>query len=272
MMPKQFMKQFVLFAIFFFLFCGILCSGVSDSGAAEFRVDNEIQVEGSPEKITSTIFLLNGNFISLIDENGEITFFDSDRQIFTLLDPVLRIQTQLDAAETKKRVELLRQQVMTSPDLDPNTFNAFAVKPVFQSEYEEVSGTLALQSPWIDYLLVTHILADSEIVKQYFDSCDWVCYLHLRIDPRLTTMLVRLEINRILREKNRFASRISVSVFPKGKVPIAKPDKAQSSHKIILRLDHTDTKRIEQAKEFRRTFTMILFDEYQKKVAEKKKK
>jgi hypothetical protein len=85
-------------------------------------------------------------------------------------------------------------------------------------------------------------------------------------------MLVRLEVNRILREKNRFASRIAVSVFPKGKVPIAKPDKAQSSHKIILRLDHTDTKRIDQAKEFRRTFTMISFDEYQMKVAEKKKK
>ncbi|MDR1271078.1 MAG: hypothetical protein LBK82_16310 [Planctomycetaceae bacterium] len=271
-MSKQFKKHFVLFAVFFSLFLEISDSGVKNSGAAEFRIDNEIQVEGSPEKITSTIFLLNGNFISLIGENGEITFFDSDKQIFRLLDPVLRIQTQLDAAETKKRVELLRQQVMTSPDLDPNTFNAFAVKPVFQSsEYEDVSGTLALQSSWVDYLFVTHILNDSEIVKQYFDSCDWVCYLHLRIDPRLTTMLVRLEVNRILREKNRFASRISVSVFPKGKVPMAKPDKAQSSHKIILRLDHTDTKRIDQAKEFQRTFTMISFDEYQKKVAEKKK-
>jgi hypothetical protein len=252
------MKRFILFFLFL---------GISFSGAAEFRIDNEMQVEGSAKKATSTIFLLNDNFISLIGENGEITFFDSDRQIFTLLDPVLRIQTQLDAAETKRKVERLRQQVMTSPGLDPNTFNAFAVKPVFQPEFEETSGTLALQSPWMDYLLVTHVLTDPETTKQYFDFCDWVCYLHLRIDPRSTTMLARLEVNRILREKNRFASRISVSVFPKGKTPIAKPDKAQSSHKMILRLDHTDTKRIDQAKEFRRTFQMMAFDEYQKLVA-----
>jgi hypothetical protein len=266
------MKSFILFVVFSFLSFGILLSGVGNSIAVEFRIDNEIQVEGSPEKITSTTFLLNGNFISLIGDNGEITFFDSDRQIFTLLDPVLRVQTQLDAAETKKKVELLRQQVMTSPGLDPNTFNAFAVKPVFQPEYEETSGTLALQSPWIDYLLVTHVLTNPETAKQYFDSCDWWCYLHLRLDPRSTTMLIRLEVNRILREQNRFATRISVSVFPKGKIPIAKPDKAQSSHKIIVRLDHTDQQRIDQAKEFRRTFAIIPFDDYQKKVAEKKKK
>jgi hypothetical protein len=270
-MTQQFKKYGILFTVFFVLFWEISNAHLTHVNAAEFRIDNEIQIENTPEKITSTIFLLNGNFISLIGENGEITFFDADQQIFTLLDPVLRIQTQLDAAETKKKVELLRQQVITNSALDPNSFNAFAVKPAFQSEYEEVSGTLALQSPWIDYLLVTSLLSDPEIIKQYFDSCDWVCYLHLRIDPRSTTMLTRLEVNRILREQNRFASRIAVSVFPKGKVLIAKPNKAQSSHKIILRLDHTDTKRIDQAKEFRRSFTMTTFEEYQKKVAEKKK-
>ncbi|MDR0704557.1 MAG: hypothetical protein LBF88_06160 [Planctomycetaceae bacterium] len=266
------MRSFILFIVFNFLCFGLLLCGVGNSIAAEFRIDNEIQVEGASEKMTSTTLLLNGNFISLIGENGEITFFDADRQIFTLLDPVLRVQTQLDGAETKKKVELMRQQVMTSPGLDPNTFNAFAVKPVFQPEYEETSGTLALQSPWIDYLLVTHVLTDPETSKQYFDSCDWLCYLHLRLDPRSTTMLVRLEVNRMLREQNRFASRISVSVFPKGKIPIAKPDKAQSSHKIVVRLDHADWQRIDQAKEFRRTFAIISFDEYQKKVADKKKK
>jgi hypothetical protein len=266
------MKLFNLFIFFNVLYFLTFFSGVGNSVAVEFRIDNEIQVEGSPEKIMSTTFLLNSNFISLIGESGEITFFDADRQIFTLLDPVLRVQTQLDATETKKKVELSRQQVMTSPGLDPNTFNAFAVKPVFQSEYEETSGTLALQSPWIDYLLITNVLTDPEIAKQYFDSCDWLCYLHLRLDPRTTTLLVRLEVNRILREQNRFASRLSVSVFPKGKTPLAKPDKAQSSHKIIVRLDHTDQQRIDWAKEFRRTFAMIPFNEYQKKVADKKKK
>jgi hypothetical protein len=230
-----------------------------------------MQVEGSPQKIASTTFVLNSDFISLIGENGEITFYDANRQTFTLLDPVLRIQTQLDAAETKKKVETVRQQVATSPGLDPNTFNAFAVKPSFSPEFDETSGTLALQSPWIDYTLTTSIFTDQETAKQYFEVCDWLCYLNLRIDPHSTTMLIRLEVNRLLREGNRFAPRISVSVFPKGKTPLTKPDKAQSSHKIIMRLDETDQKRIAQAKEFRRAFTMIPLDEYQKKVGEKKR-
>jgi hypothetical protein len=257
------MKRLFSLTVFCFFLNFVLSFG------ADFRVDNELLVEGATPKIASTMFVMNDDFISLIGENGEITFFNADRQVFTLLDPMLRIQTQIDAAETKKKIELIRQH---RPEIAANTFNAFAVKPSFQMEFEEASGILVLQSPWIDYTLTTNVLTNHETAKQYFDVCDWLCYLNFRIDPHSTAMLIRLEVNRILRKTNRFASHISVTAFPKGKTPIAKSEKKQSTHKIVLRLDSADQKKIDQAKEFQRTFTMIPLSDYQKKAAEKNEK
>ena len=237
----------------------VLSLGVS---ATEFRIESNVQ------GVRSTAFLLVDTFYSMVGDNGEIVQFDADKKTFTLIDPALRIQTQIDAEETRRRVEQLRQQVLNDPEIRTNSFRHFVFNPIFESEFDAASGMLALQSPWIDYEIKTIPFTDVSS-SMYYDFCDWVCYLNFRLHPRSSQMLVRLGVNRLLREKQRFAVSVSSSLYPGGKQGFARPDRTSSSHDISRRLSDADRRRIEQAEEFKRTFPQVPFDEYQRRHIEK---
>jgi len=230
--------------------------------ATEFRIDNNVQ------GIKSTALLLHGKFYSMTGDNGEIVEFDAETKMFTLINPALRLQTQLDAEEIRKKVEQLRELRLSSPNAKTDSFGYFAFTPKFETEFDPASGMLALQSHWIDYEIKTIPFADPAAVM-YHDFCDWVCYLNLRLNPRSSQMLTRLEVNRLLREKQRFAVNVSVSIYANGKQGLAKPSQVSSSHDLVRRLSDADRKRIEQAQEFKRTFPKATIDEYQKHFAEK---
>ena len=230
--------------------------------AAEFRINNDVQ------GIKSTAFLLEGKFYSMIGDNGEIVEFDTERKTFSLIDPNLRIQTQIDAGETRKKTEQIREQILNDPNAKTDSFRYFACKPIFVSEFEPGAGTWALQSNWIDYEIKTIPFTEASSAM-YYDFCDWVCYLNLRLNPRSAQMLTRLEVNRFLREKQQFAVKVSESIYIHGKQGLAKPNQASSSHDIVRRLSDADRKRIEQAQEFKRMFPKVSVEEYQKRFAEK---
>ena len=229
---------------------------------AEYRIDSNVQ------GVKSTALLLEGRFYSMIGDNGEVVEFDAGKKTFTLMDPSLRIQTQIDAEETRRRVEQLRQQILNDPNARTDSFRYFAFKPTFVSEFDAVSGKLALQSNWIDYEIRTVPFTDPA-AGMYYDFCDWVCYLNFRLNPRSSQMLVRLEVNRLLRERQRFAMNVSEALYPLGKQAFARPDRASSSHDLVRRLGDPDRRRIEQAQEFKRTFPPVPFEEYQRRFAEK---
>ena len=230
--------------------------------AAEFRIDHNVQ------GVKSTTFLLDRKFYSMIGDNGEIVEFDAEKKTFTLIEPALRIQTQIDAEETRKKIEQLREQIRKNPKAKTDSFLYFACKPNFEGEFDSASGMLALQSNWIDYEIKTIPFADAA-AGMYHDFCDWVCYLNFRLNPHSSQMLTRLEVNRLLREKQRFATSVSESLYANGKHGFVKPSQASSSHDIIRRLGDADRKRIEQAQEFKRTFPQVPVDEYQKRFVEK---
>ncbi len=234
----------------------------------DFRVDNEIhvagQAAGSEGGVKSVTYFHGDDFLSLIGESGEITFFDAERKTFVLLDPVLRIQTQLSAERSREEADQQRRQKQRHEI----PYFAFVARPKFTMEFDETSGKLALQSPWFDYLISTSPMPDADVARRYLDHCDWSCYLNHRINRSLTP-LVRLEVDRILREKKLFPHDIAFSYFPKGKGFLAKEEKVRSTHQLIRRLDDRDKQRVDQAREYRRVFLAIPFEEYQEKVAQK---
>ena len=239
----------------------LLCPAVP---AAEFRIDNEV----SPGDVKSVTYVLGGgDFYSMIGQNGEITFYDSKAKTFTILDPTLRIQARIGLEETKQEIVFLREQVQSHPDFETGTLNAFVVKPAFQTEFDAQSGDLALRSPWFDYVLETTPFPNGETAKAYFEFCDLLCYLNFRI-AKSKSMLVRLEVNRTLATHSRFPTKIVASIYPKGQGPLASVEKAESRHRLVLRLSEEDRRRIDQAKEHMRTFNMLPFSGYEKKVME----
>ena len=242
-------------------FVGLAGCFLSLTVAAEFRIDNDVQ------GVKSSAFLLEGKFYSMIGDNGEIVEFDANTRTFTLIDPALRIQTQIDAEETRRKVEQLRQQVLNDPSTKTDSFRYFAFKPTFVSEFDTTSGKLALQSHWVDYDIKTIPFTDPSS-GAYYDFCDWVCYLNFRINPLSPQMLIRLEVNRLLRKEQRFAVNVAETLYPSGKQWLARPNRISSSREIVRRLGDTDRKRIEQAQEFKRTLPLVPFDEYQRRIAE----
>jgi len=248
------------------LFCVIFAfASVIGFGAEGFRVENDLRWGNTPS-VRSTALFDGTVFYNFIGTNGEITVFDPQKDTFTLLDPELRLQAFLVASETKRIVDALRIQL----ESHKNEFAAFSAKPVFTMEFDEISGLMALQSHWIDYTLSTKAFPDAETAKTYLDFCDWTCYLNQRIaPPGQSTPLIRLEVNRILREKNRFPANVKVSIFPRGKTFLGKEENIQTTHELTRRLNDTDKKRITQARELMRTFTVVPFAEYQTKVTEK---
>lgn len=239
------------------------------SADLEFRVDGEVRIGDKTSAVKNTVYFLNRNeFISLIDKNGEITHYkkDGETEIFTLIAPDMRIRTQLDAKRVKTDVDNERKRHASHSD----PFFAFVAKPTFQSEFDPASGDLSLQSPWFDYTIKTEIFPNKGIMEYYMNFCDLSCYLNFQLN-RLPSYLVRLEVNRLLRENNRFPKMIEMSFFPKGKGLFQKDEKARSSHVIITRLDESDRKRIQEVFEFMRQFPVVRFEDYQKRIVDNKK-
>ncbi len=234
----------------------------------DFRVDNEVhfitQDPTGSKRVKSVTYFQGENFISLIGDRGEITFFDSEPKTFTLLDPVLRIQTQISASKSREAVNAQRQ----NHENNQAAYLAFVAKPRFSYEFDAKLSVLALQSPWMDYRIEASAVADDVFLKRYFEHGDWVCFLNYRINHSLTS-LVRLEINRILYERKLFPRDITLSHFPQGKGLMTHEEKTRSTHQLVQRLDEKDRQRIEQAREYRRVFLAVPFEEYQAKVTQK---
>ena len=231
--------------------------------AQGFRVESDLRL-GNAAPVRSTTLFDGAVFYSFIGVNGEIIRFDPAKDVFTLLDPALRVQTLLVASETQRIVNAKKIPLETHP----NGFIAFTAKPAFTMEFDEAAGLMVLQSPWVDYSLMTKAFADTQAAGPYFDFCDWSCYLNQRISPQPIT-LIRLEVNRILREKNRFPEHIKISIFPKGKKFLTKEETIQASHEFSRNLTDGDRQRIAKTLELMRNFPVVPFAEYQSKVAEK---
>ncbi|MCL2744766.1 MAG: hypothetical protein FWE67_13035 [Planctomycetaceae bacterium] len=243
--------------------------------ADDFRVDNEFQwikssADSKKNAVKSTVYFIGASdFISVIKgaksgEEGEITFYNvrQDAEIFVLLNPALRVQTLLDARETKRNIEDKRKTLESRTEL----LLTFVAKPVFNREDDKVSSTIALQSQWFNYRIETET-ADAVLLKRYLDFCDASCYLNFRINPTIPAPLVRISVTDILRQENRFPKTFEMTFFPKGKGGFfPKEEKAKSTHRLVIRLDDTDKKTIAQVFEYTRTFAVIPFDEYQRRI------
>ncbi|MDR1290330.1 MAG: hypothetical protein LBK06_03925 [Planctomycetaceae bacterium] len=247
--------------------------------AEQFRIDNEITAGKLVAR--SKTYFLDDDFLSVIDDNGEITYYNAERDTFTLINPSLRIQTQLSAYETRREIELTLDKTLKEEKKKEKKEKdgykgshhqlplvLFIANPVFKIEQDPKSGQIALQSDWVEYKLTTEIFNDNNIAKRYFDFCNLTCYLNCRINNSYR-QLYRLEVNRILRNKNRFPQNISVTFYPLGKSSSKfVGETLNSSHKLIRRLTEEDKNKINSARNSMNTFKAVTFDKYQKTINE----
>ncbi|MGL6225706.1 MAG: hypothetical protein ACRC10_03660 [Thermoguttaceae bacterium] len=239
----------------------------AESGPVRFRVDNEVRREGGTSfSNKTTTYFYEGVVYDVLAGNREITVFDEKSNSFSLLDPVLRLQTCLSASEIKTEVA----QVQREMKKHANPFIAFAVDPKFEEKIDETTGVIQCLSPWIEYTINTKPLTDTGIGTTYFDFCNWICYFNLRVNPSAATSFARMQVNRLLQEKGRFPEQIKVNVYPKGHTGAAgianTPDVYISTHHLVLRLVPADEQRIAEIRGYLDTFRKVSLSEYQQEV------
>ncbi|MCL2306319.1 MAG: hypothetical protein FWC43_13320 [Planctomycetaceae bacterium] len=249
--------RFIRFFVFVF-FLRVICVAAED-----FRVENELTVRQTGESVKTTTLFTGDLVYDIIGDHGETTIFDKASDTFTLLEPTLRIQTQIKGAELKETV-LKRREKMRAESQPP--FFAFALFPKFEETYEEESGQARFQSPWIVYQIETASFSDDVFRQRYYDFCDWYCFLNLRVNPDSTTLFARMEVNRFLQERKRFPQKIQVDVHKKGNFGIAgiveNPDVYIGTYKLGVRFIPGDEQRLQRADEQRKTFRHVSFEEY----------
>lgn len=239
----------------------------AESVPVRFRVDNEVRREGGTAfSNKTTTYFHEGVVYDVLARNREITVFDEKNNSFTLLDPVLRLQTCLIASEIKTEVA----QVQREMKKHANPFIAFAVDPQFDEKFDSTTGVVQCLSPWIEYTINTKPLPDTGIGTTYFDFCNWICYFNLRVNPGAATSFARMKVNRLLQEKGRFPEQIKVNVYPKGNTGAAgianPPDVYVSTHHLVLRLVPADEQRIAEIRDNLETFRKVSLSEYQQEV------
>ena len=257
-----------LFSFFAFVLLLPITSQAAEPGLGNFRVENELAVQQTGEKVKTTTLFVDGLVYDQIGEQGETTIFDKTADTFTLLEPVLRIQTQMSASELKEAVLQRRNRMRQET---PPSFFEFALFPKFEEIYEAESGFARFQSPWIVYKVDTIPLHDDALLERYYDFCDWYCFLNLRVNPDSMTLFARMEVNRFLRERKRFPQKIQVDIHKKGNFGIAgiveNPDVYIGTHKLGARLIPGDQQRLQRIDAQRETFRTVSFEEYRREIS-----
>lgn len=228
--------------------------------ASRFRIDSTLTIEREEEivKIQSSTIFSDKMVFDFIGDNGEIIIYSRDKGLFTLLDPIHRIQTELKQTEIDEFLANIRNALTE----ERNKFCLFMLNPAFDISRNDERGEIIFESKWVDYRIETRQFDAPELADDYFEFSDAYSLLNVYLNPGTLTPLARIKVNETLRAETRFPANISLSVYPKGKWLFAKMIQFQSEHKIVRRLSENDRGRMLRALLFSRQFPKMTFGKY----------
>ncbi len=237
-------------------------SGVA-AGPGDFRIENEIFVDGDKEpRIRSTTIFHGGVVYDYLEEPAEVTIFDQQHGRFVLLDMTRRIKTELSTKRVHDFTERLKQ--WSQGQSDP--FDRFLGDPQFDTQFDEGSGELSLTSPWMTYRLTTTDEPDEAVTRQYREFSDWYCRLNTMLNPGARPPFARMAVNSALEERHQFPRSVHLTIKPSEGL-LAKKLSVRSEHRLIGQLVESDRKRVAQTDQFMAMYTSVDFREYQRKMA-----
>ena len=235
-----------------------------DATGGGFRIDSTLRIEKGEEITeikTSTIFS-EAMVFDFIGDNGEVIIYDRGKRLFTLLDPIHRIQTELSGDDIDRFLLNIRERIREKKD----KFCLFMIEPVFELSKNDEAGDLLFQSKWVDYRIKTRSFDEASLADDYFSFSNASCGLNVYQNPGTLTPLARMKVNEILQKEERFPALIRLTVYPKGKWLFARIIEIESEHKIVRRLSEDDRGKIIRALHFAKQFPKMTFGKYYKTV------
>ena len=228
---------------------------------SRFRIDNRL-VAGDSVIKSVTIFT-DGMVYDCIGDYGQVTIYDKAAGTLTLLDPSCRLKTIVTSESLAEDFERRREAFRESG----SPFQNYLAEPYFEENaYEGESGLMFFRSPWVEYRFETVSLNDPVVSEAYYDYCRQFTLLNIRTSGSPTPIL-RHELNPILEHNRRFPGKVSMTLYPRGKVIISGVVvRAESTHTFVRRLQTPDKARVEQANRYRERFREVSLDVYLREV------
>ena len=226
-----------------------------------FRVDNRLAI--GENTIKSTTIFYDGLVYDFLDDNGQITIYDKTAGTFFLLDQSSRLKTRVTTATLAE--DFLRRKEAFRNSTDP--LQNYLANPYFEvCDYEGESGLMFFRSPWVEYRFETVILDDPVVSDAYFDHCRQFTLLNIRASG-FPTPMIRNELNPILEQNRRFPGKVSMTLYPRGKVIFSgSAIHAESTHTFVRRLQATDEAKVTQANRNRELFREVSLDDYLREI------
>jgi hypothetical protein len=230
---------------------------VISATAEDFRIETDVFLGAEKEPVAQNLTLFTGSLVYDFPLIGpqEITVFDALRGRFILLDVPRKTKTTL---QTQELLEITAAIKVQAQGLD-GVF-AFAADPQFKRDVEEQAGWLKLSSSLMTYRARGVTPQLSGAAATYRDFADWYARLNATRPGNLPPF-PRLELNRLLEERQEVPEEVELIVEPKTRWAGRKLV-VRSRHIFNWRLSNTDRKRIDTAGGYMADFQAVGFQEY----------
>lgn len=227
------------------------------SQAEDFRVETDILLGGEKEPVAQSVTLFSGGLVYDFPLIGpqEITVLDSGRGRFVLLDVPRKTKTTLTTQDLLQTTAAIKVQAQ---ELDGVL--AFAADPQFKSESDGQDGWLTLSSSLLSYRAKGIKPKLAATADAYRDFADWYARLNATRPGNLPPF-PRLELNRVLAERQQVPEEVELTVEPRNRLAGRKLV-VRSHHIFNWRLSNTDRKRIETAGTYMADFQAVGFQNY----------
>jgi hypothetical protein len=235
-----------------------VCAAGGDDG---FRVESKVFLGTAKEpKAENTTIFSQGVIYDYLRSPAETIVLDPARGRFVLLDPNRRLRTELSTHEVVALAENLRQWASKQSD----AFLKFLAAPRFDEQFDERTGEVVFQSPWITYRAATIEAENDAVAQQYREFSDWYARLNARLNPGYKLVFARLALNEAMHKRRQLPREITLTVQSKKALSFQKTV-VRSEHQFVYHLVESDRDRIAQTGQFMAIFQPVDFTEYEKK-------
>ena len=237
--------------------CFVLAVGLSaattaaqqaDTDPPELHVDTSLYYGDKTSPISQNVTLFQSGFVydfgsSSTDsknEELEITIYDSQKKMFTLLDTKRKIKFNIPQTRLVQLTEALRAQTSQNQELK------FLASPDYTETSDANSGWTTVEGEVIKYSFKGKRLRDPRNVDSYCEFLDQYTLLAVT-DPRRTPPFARLRLNAAIKKKGIVPTNIRLNM---RKTPlIQQAVSMKSRHTFVESLSETDKAKIESANE-----------------------
>jgi hypothetical protein len=185
-------------------------------------VDSQPRGGQPPEVFRSLTLFHAGKVYDYIDHSQEITIFEPAHHRFTLVDEARRQVTEITQDEVRRYLSLAEDEAakliqdFQRTDSPASRRAAacleFQISPVFETNFNQQTRRLTLQSDFVHYDVMTDDGSSAEARERYLAFADATAQLNSVLHPQSLLPKSRLALNGSLRARELLPTSVTLTV------------------------------------------------------------